>query len=291
MKRFAGVLIVIAGIFWGVMGVFVRTFTQNGFTTMQIAALRLIVATVAMVLLLLIYKPKLLKISLREFPLLAVLGILSIGIMGVLYFTTIRLSTLSVAAVLLYLSPAAVLLMSALFFKEKITAIKLLALSLAVSGCALVSGIIGGGSVGWLALLTGVGSAVTYGSYSIIGPMALKKHHPFTVTAYAFLAAAVFLLCLCQPVGMVQTIMAQPNGWLFFLQVLGLGLCTAVVPFMLYTLGLNHTNPSKAAILACSEPVAATLFGMVFYREMPDLFAYLGMVLVGAAIVILSKKR
>ncbi|MBR4867662.1 MAG: EamA family transporter, partial [Clostridia bacterium] len=148
MKRFAGLLIVLAGCFWGVMGVFVRTFTDLGFTTMQIAALRLLVAAGLMVLLLAVTNPKRLKIHLKDFPLLAVLGIVSIGLMGVLYFTTIQLSSLSVAAVLLYLSPAAVLLMSALVFKETITPLKLVALALAVSGCALVSGIVGGGSVG-----------------------------------------------------------------------------------------------------------------------------------------------
>ena len=289
MKRFAGLLIVLAGCFWGVMGVFVRTFTDLGFTTMQIAALRLLVAAGLMVLLLAVTNPKRLKIHLKDFPLLAVLGIVSIGLMGVLYFTTIQLSSLSVAAVLLYLSPAAVLLMSALVFKETITPLKLVALALAVSGCALVSGIVGGGSVGWLALLTGVGSAVTYGSYSIIGPVALKKYHPFTVTAYAFLAAALFLCCLCNPKGLIHTVSVQPNGWLFALQTLLLGLCTAFIPFVLYTVGLQYTNPSRAAVLACSEPVAATLFGMAVYGERPTLVAYGGILLVLTAIVLLSR--
>ncbi len=288
MNRFSGLLIVVSGVVWGLMGVFVRLFTQNGFTTVQLAAMRLSVATLLMVLLILCVRPSLLKVSLKDLPLLSVLGILSIGIMGVLYFTTIRLSTLSTAAVLLYLSPGAVMLMSALFFKEKITPKKFLALTLAVGGCALVSGVLGGQSVGALALLTGIGSAVTYGSYSIIGPVALKKHHPFTVTAYAFGAAAIFLLCLCRPVEMVKTIAAQPSGWLFALQVLGLGLCTAFTPFLLYTLGLRYTPPSKAAVLACSEPVAATLYGILFFGEMPQVPAYVGMALVLCAIVLLS---
>ena len=288
MKRFAGLLIVLSGIVWGLMGVFVRLFTQNGFSTVQLAAMRLSVATLLMVVLILCVRPSLLKISLKDLPLLCVLGILSIGVMGVLYFTTIRLSTLSAAAVLLYLSPGAVMLMSALFFKEKITPKKLLALGLAIGGCALVSGVVGGESVGVLALLTGIGSAVTYGSYSIIGPVALKKHHPFTVTVYAFGAAALFLLCLCRPAEMVKTITAQPSGWLFALQVLGLGLLTAFTPFLLYTLGLKHTPPSKAAVLACSEPVAATVYGMIFFHEMPPLPAYIGMALVLGAIVLLS---
>ena len=291
MKRFAGLLIVLAGCFWGIMGVFVRTFTANGFTTMQIAALRLTVAAVAMVLLLCLSRPKLLKIHIKDLPLLAVLGIVSIGLMGVLYFTTIQWSTMSVAAVLLYLSPAAVLLMSAVFFKESITPVKLLALVLAIVGCGLVSGVTHGGSVGTAALLTGIGSAVTYGSYSIIGPICLKKYHPFTVTAYAFSSAAVFLLLLCRPAALMQTISVQPNGWVFAVQLLGLGLCTAFIPFLLYTLGLQYTLPSKAAVLACSEPVAATLFGMMIYQEFPDVSGYGGMVLVLSAIALFSRKE
>jgi drug/metabolite transporter (DMT)-like permease len=288
MKRLAGLLIVLAGCFWGIMGVFVRIFTDYGFTTLQIAALRLSVASILLFGGLFLFRRHYLKIKWRDLPFLFLTGIFCIGIMGVLYFTTIRLSSMAVAAVLLYLSPVVVMLMSRLFFKEKITPIKLIALFLAVMGCALVSGICGGHSVGWQALLTGIGSAVTYGSYSIMGPMALKKHHPFTVTAYAFGGAALFLICLSHPFSMISKIICQPNLPIFFLWLLGLGLCTAVSPFVLYTLGLKHTTPSKAAVLACSEPVAATVFGWLFYREIPDLFAFLGIGLVVFSILLAS---
>lgn len=288
MKRFAGFLIVLAGCFWGIMGVFVRTLTGYGFTTMQIAAMRLTVAAVILWIALALFRPSLLKIRGKDLPLLAVLGVVSMGAMCVLYFTTIRLSTMSAAAVLLYLSPVAVMLMSALFLKEKITVKKVIALVLAVSGCGLVSGIAGGGWVGTTALLTGIGSAVTYGSYSILGSFALKKHHPFTVTVYAFSAAAVLLLCLCRPADMVATAAAYGNSPVLAGLLLGLGICTAVIPFVLYTCGLRYTPASRAAVLACSEPVAATVFGWLFYKEQPDGYAYAGMVLVMAAIVLLS---
>jgi drug/metabolite transporter (DMT)-like permease len=288
MKHFSGLFIILAGCFWGIMGVFVRLFTAFGFTTIQIAALRLTVAALSLFVGLLVFRPNLLKIKMRDLPLLFVLGIFSIGIMSVLYFTTIAHSSMAVAAVLLYLSPVAVMLMSRLFFKEKLTTLKLISLVLAVVGCGLVSGIIGGHTVGWQALLTGVGSAVAYGSYSIIGPLALKKHHPFTVTAYAFFGAAMFLLCLSHPLQMVTCLSVQPSPYLAGISLLGLGLCTAVTPFVLYTLGLQHTAPSKAAVLACSEPVAATIFGWLFYGEIPDVFGFLGIVLVVASILLSS---
>jgi len=288
MRRYSWLLILLAGCFWGIMGVFVHTFTAMGFTTMQIAAMRLMVSAIVMGVVIGLFCPRLFRVSLRDLPLLSILGIVSIGMMGYLYFTTIRLSMMSAAAVLLYLSPVVVMLLSALIFKERITTIKVISLALAVGGCSLVSGIVSGGSIGWLAILTGLGSAVTYGSYSIIGPFALKKYHPFTVTVYAFAAAAIVLLALCDPIDLAQRMTAVNNSGIFCAQVLGLGLCTAVIPFVLYTLGLKYTSPSKASVLACSEPVAAILFGMLVYGEYPDIFGWIGMAMVLFAIFLIS---
>ena len=45
------------------------------------------------------------------------------------------------------------------------------------------------------------------------------------------------------------------------------GLVTAYTTFMLYTLGLKYTAPGKAAIMACTEPLTATLIGVFMYGQ------------------------
>ena len=65
---------------------------------------------------------------------------------------------------------------------------------------------------------------------------------------------------------------------------------TAVIPFMLYTLGLNRTTAGRAAVLATVEPAAATLFGFFVMGETVGPIAIIGILLVFAAIIVLSLK-
>ncbi|MBQ2184354.1 MAG: EamA family transporter, partial [Lachnospiraceae bacterium] len=62
-------LIIIAGIFWGSMGIFVRKLTEDGFNSIQIVAIRLTLAALFFCLILLIKDRKGFKISPKDIPL------------------------------------------------------------------------------------------------------------------------------------------------------------------------------------------------------------------------------
>ena len=70
-----------------------------------------------------------------------------------------------------------------------------------------------------------------------------------------------------------------------------MGLFTSVIPYLLYTYGLWATAPAKASILASVEPVAAMLFGSIFFGEKLTLSSLAGMALVLAAVALLSPKK
>ena len=288
MKRFYPFCIVAGGIFWGSMGLFVREFSSLGFSTLQIVATRLGVAAIIMLFFLAVYRPKYLKIKIKDFPLLACLGLCSLTAMSILYFTTIELTTMSAAAILLYLAPIIVVVLSRVLFKEKITPMRTLALVLAVFGCTLISGVGNASGMGILGVVTGIGSAVAYGLYSIIGTFALRRYHPFTVTFWAFTSAGVVMLLVCNPQSFFDTVTIHCSYLSFWLKFFGIGAVTAVIPYVLYTLGLKGVPAGKASILACSEPVAATVLGMVCYDEIPGLVSVLGMILVLTAILLLN---
>ena len=289
MKRLSSILIIIAGVFWGTMGLFVRAFSSMGFTTLQIVAIRMTMGGILLLFLLLMMgKRKYLLVKWRDFPLLFSIGLFSLAAMSILYFTTIELTTMSVAAILLYLSPVVVMVLSAILFKDRLTKVKLISLFLAVLGCFLVSGVGGATNVGLVGILTGIGSAVAYGLYSILGNIALKKYHPYTITFWAFVSAGITFLIVSQPDSLLSTAISYPDHGKMFLYVIGIGGVTAVIPYVLYTIGLKRTKPSNAAIFACSEPVAATLMGVAVYQEVPGIYSCCGMVLVLCAIVLLS---
>ncbi len=166
-------LIIIAGCFWGSMGIFVRRLSTYGFDSIQIVSIRVTLAALLFALVLLIKDRKGFKIALRDLPLFLGLGFGSILFFTVCYFTAITMMPLSTAAILLYTSPIWIMLMSFLFFHEKMNGRKVLALALAFAGCVLVSGISGEG-ITVKGLLIGLGSGIGYGLYSILGTVVLR---------------------------------------------------------------------------------------------------------------------
>ena len=191
-------MIIIAACFWGSMGIFVRNLSAFGFSAIQIVSIRISLAALFFALILLAKDRAGFKILPRDIPLFLGLGFGSILFFTVCYFTAITIMPLSTAAILLYTSPIWIVLMSAIFFREKMNGQKLVALVLAFAGCVLVSGISGEG-ITLKGLLIGLGSGIGYGLYSILGTVALRRYSPYTVTTYTFLLAAIGSWFICNP--------------------------------------------------------------------------------------------
>ncbi len=287
-KRLGGAaLILLAGIFWGSMGLFVRTLTRCGFDPLQITAMRLSLSALFFLLLLARKDPAGMRLQIRDLPLFLASGIGSILMMTLCYFTAIDRMPLSTAAILLYTSPIWVMLLSVLVFRERLSGKKPLALALAFSGCVLVSGLSGGGLTP-LNLLIGLGAGFSYGLYSILGRIALRRYSAYAVSAYTFLFAAAGSWFFCRPAALFTALTAVPSPVGLFLLFLLMALVTAFVPFLSYTLGLQSLEASRAAILATVEPLVAALFGVLVFHESMGLGTILGILLILSAVVLLS---
>ena len=284
------ILIILAGCFWGSMGIFVRRLGTYGFSSIQIVSIRVTLAALLFALVLLIKDRAGFKILFRDLPLFLGLGFGSILFFTVCYFTAITMMPLSTAAILLYTSPVWIMLMSVLFFHEKLDRRKLMALVLAFAGCVMVSGISGGGLTP-IGLLVGLGSGIGYGLYSILGTIALRRYSPYTVTTYTFIFAAVGSWIICRPVELFDKFTNTAHiGFLTVFCCLT-ALVTAVIPFLAYTCGLQNVEASKAGIIATIEPMVATLIGILIFSEPLTLISGLGILLILTAVVILNLKQ
>ena len=284
------ILIILAGCFWGSMGIFVRRLGTYDFSSIQIVSIRVTLAALLFALVLLIKDRAGFKILFRDLPLFLGLGFGSILFFTVCYFTAITMMPLSTAAILLYTSPVWIMLMSVLFFHEKLDRRKLMALVLAFAGCVMVSGISGGGLTP-IGLLVGLGSGIGYGLYSILGTIALRRYSPYTVTTYTFIFAAVGSWIICRPVELFDKFTNTAHiGFLTVFCCLT-ALVTAVIPFLAYTCGLQNVEASKAGIIATIEPMVATLIGILVFSEPLTLISGLGILLILTAVVILNLKQ
>lgn len=290
MKKTSSFLIISAGTLWGTMSVFVKSLENYGFNSMQISAFRIVTAAVIFIFTLFIYDRSLLIIKPADLPLFIAMGIISILCLAWTYFRAISYSV-SVAAILLYTAPSMVMLMSVIFFKEKFTKRKFAALICAFCGCLCTAGNFKNISFNPLGILFGLAAGFTYATYSIFGTVLLKKYHPYTVTSVAFTFAAVGSLFVCNIPDVLFKISAVQDKLILTQWIIGIGVVTAVVPYILYTIGLSRTEAGQASVLASVEPLVASIIGIAFYGDKFSIMTTLGISLILSAVIILNVKK
>lgn len=286
MSKQASAAVIAAGTLWGIICIFIRTLSDAGLDSIQIAAVRTVIAAVFFSAVLAVGDKERLIIKLSDLWIFAGMGIISIVLFNCFYFYTMIHSQASVAVVLLYTSPVFVTLLSAIFFREKITPIKIISLITAFIGCTLVVGIFGSGyKVTPLILITGLASGLFYAMYTIFGRLALERYDTRTVTAYTFIFAAAGLIPICRINKIAALISDKP---ILIPWCLGIGFICTVLPYFLYTWGLRNLESGRAAILAAVEPLVGAVIGMTLFRENHGMFKLIGIAMIIAAIVLLN---
>lgn len=287
MRKFANIFILAAAVMWGCLGIYVKSLRELGLTSLQISAVRWIFAAVIALVAVFIFDRKKLKIALRDVWLFAVIGIFSSLAMTVFYFLSMEMTSIAVSDVLMYTSPIWVMIFSAVFFKEKITVKKIASIAFAFSGCVLVSGLLNGtNTFSFWGVVFGVLSGVAYSLYSIVGKFILKKYDKTTLTVYNFVFAGVGAFFVADIGGAFGVLAEKPVSFAYvgLLAVLG-----TIVPFFLYSVALKYKKASKAAVLCCIEPVAASIVSVIS-KEPLGIVQCVGIALIIMAIVILQFK-
>lgn len=288
--RFSGELfVIIAGICWGLIGLFTRKMSESGLDPIQVTFLRNLFATIVLLIIIVIWNRAYLRFLLKDIWMFAGTGICSIAFFNICYFKAIQMTSLSVAAVLLYTAPAMVVMLSCLFFGEKLSRKKVVALFLAFVGCICTTGLLGTKpSISGIGMLIGLGSGMGYALYSIFGTVALKKYDTVTITFYTFFMATIGLLPFSGPVGIAGILQKSP-------EIIGITICLAavstVLPFLCYTTGLKYMEAGKASIMAFIEPMVASICGIVIFKEHLTISNFAGIVLIFASLVLLNTRK
>lgn len=292
MKRLAPFMVILAASLWGCLGLFVRQLNQCGLGSLEIVAIRMWGAWLVMGLFLLIYNRNNLKIHWRDIWCFLGTGVLSIVFFNYCYFTTIQLTSLSVAAILLYTAPAFVTVLGIILFGESFQLMKIVSLGMAFAGCVLVSGVLTNtDSLTTKGILLGIGSGFGYAMYSIFGRYAIQRgYSSVTISVYTFFFGALGSTALIRPGETAHKLMTHPEC---LSSVACLVLLGTMAAYVLYTMGLSRMEAGRASILACVEPVVATLIGFLLYKErlQPVTIAGVALVLASAILVSIPAKK
>ena len=206
-----------------------------------------------------------LRVGREDLAFLVPLGLVGVGAFYLLYFYTVRESTVGTAAILLYSAPAFVVVLARLFLGDPMNAAKVFALFLTAGGIFLVAGAYDPANleVSPTVLITGLLSGLTYGLYAVIGRPVAGRLSPPVILSYALAIGSVLLILAAIPT--LDTLVGLPAA--SYALLLMLAVVHTALGFALYTFGIQHLGAGRAAIVATIEPVVAGVLGVMLLGE------------------------
>ncbi|MBR5329202.1 MAG: DMT family transporter [Firmicutes bacterium] len=288
MDKKACIFILLAGACWGTNGLFFRQLSALGFGTMEVLFTKMLVAMILLGGYLLIRDASLFRMHLRDLWVFLAIGFVGMLAFNYFYFQAMVYNTVAVAVALLYTSPIFVVFLSAVLFKERVTKVKLLALTVIFGGCLCASGIfLGGLEFSALGLFFGIGAGLFYGSYSIFSRIVLDRGYTsLTVAFYAIAISCMGGFFLAD-----HSVIIGSFGLPMVVNVVGIAVFACLTPMLLYTAGLQKVETGVAAMLVTSEPVVAALISAVVLSEPLSIFTVIGIVLILTGIMVMNVKR
>lgn len=255
------VLVALSAAGFATLAIFIKFAYAAGANTITILAGRFVLATICLALIL----------KLRGIPLtldkdlkkrLFLLGGLGYGSMSMLFALAVMYLPASLAAMLLYTYPAIVSVLSFFIGDEQYRWSKGLALAICFSGLFLVLGV-SFDNVSLLGFILGLGSAVVYSVYIVVGNRLLKNTDPLVTTTYVCAAAAVvFVLSGAATNTLIFSLPAQ--GWL---SIIGIALFATIVGIMGFFAGMSRVGATNASIISTLEPVITVMLSVALLNE------------------------
>lgn len=264
------------------LAIFIKIAYAAGANTMTILAGRFVLAAVCLAVLL---KARGISLAVDKQLLkrLFLLGGLGYGLMSTLFALSIKYVSASLAAMLLYTYPAIVSVLSFFIGDEKYTWQKGVSLAVCFSGLFFVLGV-SFDNISMLGFVCGLGSAIVYSVYIVIGNRVVKSADPLVTTTYVCAAAAA-VFTVTGTVSGTLNFDLPPAGWL---AIVGIALLATIVGILGFFAGMSRIGATNASIISTMEPVITVLLSVALLKEQITPLQIGGGILILCGIVILQ---
>jgi drug/metabolite transporter (DMT)-like permease len=282
INRFTGILLVaISAASFGTLAIFGRFAYADGIDTPTLLFMRFILSTLLMGGLLAMRRE-----SLPHGQTLAwLIGMGAIGYVGqsFAYLSAIKYASAGLVALLLYLYPTFVAILSVFFLKGKLTGLKILALCLATLGAALTANPQGGE---WKGIVLALSAALIYAVYIIVGAGVMQKVSAVQSSTIIFASAGVVYGAMTAINGPRWP--ATNAGWA---AIGAMTLIATVIPVAAFLAGLKRIGPTDASMLSTIEPIVTVLLAALIFGEKLQPITLLGGGLILAAVLLVTRNE
>lgn len=226
-----------------------------------------------------------LKIKWKDALYLGFLGSIGMGITSALISLAMESIPVGLATILHFLYPTLVSIAMVVFFRQKLTRWKLLAIACSIFGMLLITDLSGSGAISLVGILLALCSSLTYSFYIIANDKGSVNQHPLLVKlVYSGLGSSLLFGTITVARGEVSLPGTTP-AWVVMVACCGFGYMAA---FYLINAGIKRIGASAASFVNMLEPVTSVVVSTLIYHYALEGRTILGMVLILSSVFLVA---
>ena len=233
-----------------------------------------------------------LKFIKKEYKQIFFIGSMGCGVCGAFPFLAGQTTTITNMGIIYTSSPIFIILISGLFFKEKINFLKIIGLLICLIGVFVI--IIKGDlillinlkfNIGDLWMLAAAIGWALYSIYLFYWKTNLEIFQRFTLIAF-FGSISLFPFYILEELYLVRTVFNK----YFFSWVSFAAISPGIIAFTLYTMAQKKLGASVTGFTLYIFTVYGAIYGIFLFDEQLENYHYIGTVLVFAGVYLVKKK-
>lgn len=242
---------------------------------------------VVMLCMLMAARRKSLKVSRRELSLLSALGVVFSTSSITLYFSFCFMDA-GIASTLLFVYPVMVAVIMALLFNERLPAVSVFAIMLALSGIAMLYHGDGGATLSTRGVMLVMFSSLSYAVYIVVVNKSPLRMSSMKLTFYVLFFGMLTVLTNSFITGLHIQMLTTPRMWSCAFM---LALLPTVFSLVLMTISVHETGSTPTAVMGALEPLTAVVIGVAVFGEQltPRLAAGIVLILTAVIMIIAGK--
>ena len=282
-------LLMLAVIFWGTSFIATKV-ALNELTPKTIISLRLILASSLLLIIALIRKEDF-SVNRRNHLNIFVLALIAVFHLWI-QVTGLKFTTAANTGWIIGTAPIFMAILALVFFREKITALQIIGIVIAMTGLLLL---VGKGDITNINLIENKGdllvlaSAFTWGVYSMVNKKISLSYPPLMTILYLFIMMAIIIIPFNLNKETINSVIHLSS--ISWVAVSFLGLFCSGIAYVIWAYALREMESAKVGAFLYFEPFVTVLAAWIFLAETITILMILSGIIITIGIFMVNKKE
>lgn len=274
---------ILAAVSYGTNPLGALNLYADGMNTNSVIFYRYALATTILAVILAVQR-KSFAVTKREFTVLTVLGAL-MAASSLTLFASFNFMDAGIASTILFVYPVMVAVIMAVFFKEKVTAITVISITMALSGISLLYKGGDGATLSVIGVLLVVASSLTYAVYIVVVNKSSLRMSSIKLTFYVLLIGTFFIISYSF---LGKGAQLQPLTTMHELTyALVLAVFPTIISLILMVVAVHNVGSTPTAVMGALEPITAVCIGVFVFNEEFTIRLACGCVFILVAVILI----